>query len=85
MKENKTPEQWADELPDGYKELFLKNINREYRLFLEYPENLSEAIDYSFNWDYTDEKEDFWLDLFSWASYPDKNPLPPLPQNQSNN
>lgn len=72
----KTIEQWLNELPDGYRELALGNMDDEIKNNFEL--SMQDAIAIAFAWGDTDEGEGFWFNVYR---HYDKKPLPPLPKN----
>jgi len=74
MTEEKTIREWLEELPDGYRELALKNHDG---LIVS---NLSTAIMEAFHWRRTPEGEgyEFWEAVHVWAQ--GAGELPPLPK-----
>ena len=70
----KTVKEWFNELPDGYRELALKNLNNpEYEA-----KTMHDAISGGFLWLDTNEGRDFWTELES--HYMIGTPLPELPK-----
>src|SRR5690554_5900850 len=74
MTKEKTIREWLEELPDGYRELALKNHDG---LIVS---NLSTAIMEAFHWRRTPEGEGhkFWEAVHVWSQ--GAGELPPLPQ-----
>jgi hypothetical protein len=88
-KELKTIREWFFTLPDGYRELALKNAdsalkNTDSAFFPEKGKvrSLVRAIGWGFKWDSTPEGNAFWGDVYDWAYSPNYNELPPLPSTE---
>ena len=71
----KTIKEWLSELPDGYRERALANIDERWA---EKDENcMAEALYSTFNWSHINEGFAFWSAVKS--HYSDNKPLPILP------
>jgi len=75
----KTVKQWLETLPDGYRERALANCTRPDGL----ETSLHHTIPAAFRWADTPEGGKFWKQVYLWACNPDKNPLPPLPDDRN--
>ena len=73
----KTVKQWLQELPDGYRERALNNMNPE-KADQKFP-SLTLAVFNAFNWVTTLEGGSFWNQVWDQLTEP-KIPLPPLPE-----
>lgn len=73
----KTIKEWLEELPDGYRERALENLNPNVASDLVY--SIGDAISGAFIWDCSQEGEDFWSDVYYHYEAPPPPPLPPLP------
>lgn len=71
----KTKKQWLGELPDGYKELALSNLDTKSSSIRK--KNMHEAIVAAFVWYETKQGHDFWEQVCK--HYKLGTPLPPLP------
>lgn len=61
----KTPEQWFTEaLPEWIAELAIANIDRDFETYVSHPRTAGKALDYSFDWDETKERELFWYTVY---------------------
>lgn len=72
----KTIQEWLMELPDGYRERALANMDEGKRHTIV--ENMEDAIWEGLGWGRTPEGYDFWCGVYS--HYAIGTPLPPLPQ-----
>jgi len=77
MNKEKTIVEWLEELPDGYRELAIKNYDPNYNGGLPVSD-LSDAIFDAFPWRDSPEERKFWLTVWWWAR--DYGELPPLPE-----
>lgn len=83
MDKKKTIESWLMELPAGYRELALKNMDEP--MAGESASSLSSAICSAFRWSKSPEGLDFWDQVRDWSVWdlgPEQQPahLPPLPR-----
>ena len=75
----KTVKEWLEELPDGYMERALKNLDPD--LYGTYAGSMTNAISWGFRWDKSPEGIEFWAAVYDYYSLiPLSLPfLPPLP------
>ena len=73
-----TVEQWLHILPNGYRELALKNLNSTLKN--EYLDTLAGAIHRAFLWRNTKEGSVFWEKVHNHYNCPEESPLPKLPE-----
>jgi hypothetical protein len=59
--EQKTPEQWFQQLKEPYRSEAIKAINKTYRYYKEYPTSLNDALENSFKFK---EQDRDWNDIF---------------------
>src|SRR5690554_5900851 len=76
MNREKTIVEWLEELPDGYRELALKNYDPEYCDTGVNIIDLADALVWGFSWEDTPEGQVFWDAVYEWA----RCGLPPLPE-----
>src|SRR5690625_3421781 len=81
MNKEKTIREWLEELPDGYRELALKNYDPEYCDTGVNIIDLAGAVMWGFSWEDTPEGQVFWDAVWGWAI--GKGGLPPLPEGGS--
>lgn len=80
MSEQKTIREWLEELPDGYRELALKNYDPNCDGGWLPENDLADAIVVSFHWEDTPEKRGFWMAVWWWAL--GNGELPQLPEDK---
>jgi hypothetical protein len=73
----KSTKQWLNELPDGYRERALKNLNLDDEAASMEEESIIRALNVSFVWYDSPEGHDFWNAV--QEHYLEGTPLPPLP------
>src|SRR5690625_1832654 len=78
MTKEKTILEWLEELPDGYRELALKNYGPEFCDTAVNIIDLSHAVMWGFSWEDTPEGQVFWDAV--WGCAIGKGELPPLPE-----
>jgi hypothetical protein len=71
----KTIREWFNELPDGYKELALKNCRTTMLDTVQ--KDMISALARGFVWVKSDEGYEFWQEVYE--HYFLQSPLPPLP------
>jgi len=79
MTKEKTIRKWLEELPDGYRELAIKNYGPDYHygpLINSLPYVILEA----FTWGETPEGHKFWEAVHVWSQ--GAGELPPLPEEE---
>jgi len=59
----KTPQQWAEHLPEPIRTEFLENIDPKYVDYKEFPETLTDATKWSFNWSNSKQGWKYWDDV----------------------
>lgn len=79
----KTIKQWYDELPNGYRELALRNLNSIRMPFASHVGRMSTAILNGFLWRESPEGEKFWTAVC--LHYSSGRTLPPLPTSSTPN
>jgi hypothetical protein len=72
----KTVVEYLMELPKGYRERALEQYDPEFEPTAE-PTSIQDAIASFADWTKTNEKDEFWLDVYDY--YDQGTPLPPLP------
>jgi len=70
----KTTKEWLQDLPDGYRERALRNLQKATQK-IEEP-SIDEALFGAFEWERTPEGSDFWGAVM--RHYKKGTPLPPL-------
>lgn len=79
----KTPQEWAEYLPEPIRTQFLENVDKDFDHYQEYTTELFEAIGYSFHWGLTDVKGQgvkYWLDIHTRAANGEfSQPIPTTP------
>jgi|SRR5690625_289687 len=80
MTKEKTILEWLEELPDGYRELALKNYDPEFcdtgiNIF-----DLADAVMWGFSWSASPEGFEFWKAVFVWGWT--QGELPPLSEGE---
>lgn len=74
----KTAEEWLEELPDGYRELALINMQDKNASFKR--ETLADGLHCAFTWSESPEGFGFWSNVYYFYHHAYKNSqLPPLP------
>jgi len=80
-KKKKTPEEWFQELPDGYRELAIANIKENNKHYKPHPESLMDAILDSFEWPLK-EASFFWNKVYKHYMSNGRLKLPQLPDEE---
>jgi hypothetical protein len=76
----KTPQEWAEYLPEPIRTQFLKNVNPKYFSFREYTKTIQDCITYSFEWEMTEQGDDYWFDINTRAANGEfSKPIPTTP------
>ena len=73
---SKTTKEWFNQLPDGYRERALANMDEHSKSVVH--KSMGDAISCAFTWDESQEGAAFWMDVRYHYDY--GTPLPPLPQ-----
>lgn len=72
----KTPQQWAEHLPEPIRTQFLENIDKGYN---EETKTLSHSIYRSFTWHKTAQGAQYWLDVYVKSNAGKYEITPPKP------
>ncbi len=78
MNREKTAREWLEELPEGYRERALAQVDPHY--IVEKVSSIDQAVGIGIIW-WSDTKEDskFWLSVHDHFLSNGRTPLPPLP------
>ena len=65
--QGKTPQEWAEYLPEPIRTQFLENVNPNYGNYSERTDSLDDCIYSSFDWEYTTQGEFHWNAIYERA------------------